>query len=136
MADITSATRLKTDLQDLTEINLDIRRKVFRDTGRFGTFYFGCYEFGHINMKGLDFTGVYQGRAKNQSKRVIKTRFKRRYGGTPTPEKLVWEEKMRNAVQAWQNLTDEEKNVYNEEVKGQSRSGYNLFIKRHLLSLI
>jgi len=42
--------------------------------------------------------------------------------------------KYADAVLAWQNLTSEQKEVYNERTKGKSLSGYNLFSKEYLLS--
>lgn len=42
--------------------------------------------------------------------------------------------KLTNAVIAWQNLTTEQKSVYNERAKGNSLSGYNLYIGEYILS--
>ncbi len=42
--------------------------------------------------------------------------------------------KMTSAVTAWQNLTAEQKALYNEKSKGKKMSGYNFFLKEHLLS--
>ena len=42
--------------------------------------------------------------------------------------------KMAAAVLAWQNLTDEQKRVYNERVERLNMSGYNLFIRDYLSS--
>jgi len=43
--------------------------------------------------------------------------------------------KLAAGVLAWQGLTDEQKNQYNEKAKGKGMSGYNLFLKEYLLSI-
>ncbi len=42
--------------------------------------------------------------------------------------------KMAAAVLAWQGLTDEQKIPYNIKSRGKHMSGYNVFLKEHLLS--
>ncbi len=42
--------------------------------------------------------------------------------------------KMASAVSAWQALTTEEKQVYNQKAFGKHMSGYNVFLKEYLLS--
>jgi len=39
-------------------------------------------------------------------------------------------EKFGDAVKAWQNLTSEEKSLYNKMALGKDMSGYNLFISK------
>lgn len=43
-------------------------------------------------------------------------------------------QKYADAVLAWQNLTSEQKGVYNLRAKYKKLSGYNLFLKEYLLS--
>jgi len=43
-------------------------------------------------------------------------------------------QKMADAVAAWQALTSEQKALYNKNAIGKRFSGYNLFIREHLLS--
>lgn len=43
-------------------------------------------------------------------------------------------QKYANGVSAWQGLTDEQKDVYNEKAKGKRMSGYNLFLSEYLKS--
>lgn len=43
-------------------------------------------------------------------------------------------QKYADGVLAWQGLTEEQKNQYNEKAKGKRMSGYNLFLKEYLLS--
>jgi len=42
--------------------------------------------------------------------------------------------KFADAVAAWQALTPDEKNVYNERAKRKHLPGYNLFLREYLLS--
>lgn len=51
-----------------------------------------------------------------------------------TAEQQAWRANFANAVAAWQNLTEEQKDVYNEKAKGKNYSGYNLFLSQFLLS--
>ncbi len=41
-------------------------------------------------------------------------------------------QKIADAVLAWQNLTEQEKNNYNKEARFRQYTGYNLFVKRYL----
>ena len=43
-------------------------------------------------------------------------------------------QKITDGVAAWQALTDEQKDVYNERAKYKKLSGYNLFLREYLLS--
>ena len=43
-------------------------------------------------------------------------------------------QKMADAVAAWQSLTPEQKEIYNERAKGKNLTGNNIFISEYLLS--
>jgi len=49
-----------------------------------------------------------------------------------TPARLVCRSKFADAIVAWQNLTTEQKAVYNKRAIGRHKSGYNLFIKEFM----
>ena len=50
------------------------------------------------------------------------------------PDQQAQREKMAAAVLAWQGLTQEQKNQYNQRAIRKRMSGYNLFLKEYLLS--
>lgn len=111
-----------------------IRGRLGSDTGRFGLFHFGAYEYGAQNEIGLDHHGVYQMRHCIEGKIPVKMRFPKTIPETSTPAReAVWA-KYRAAILGWQSLTDEQKAVYNERVKGTRLNGCNLFVKEYMLS--
>lgn len=111
-----------------------IRNRLFRDTGRFGLFQFGDYEFGSLNSLGRDFDGVYQMRHGLDGYIPVKMRFQETREEVATPARVANWNKFKSAVAAWQSLTDEQKKVYNDKAKGTSRTGNNLFIREYMLS--
>lgn len=50
------------------------------------------------------------------------------------PAQQAWRGIFADAVLAWQGLTEEQQNQYNQRAKGKRFSGYNLFLKEYLLS--
>lgn len=77
--------------------------------------------------------GIYQVRHYGTHTRVVKEKF---YDpGPPThPGQIVAQEKFAAGVLAWQGLTEEEKNEYNEEAKDLEMYGFNLFLREWMLS--
>jgi len=81
-----------------------------------------------------EFAGIYQQRACVEGKLTVLMKFY-----TPTNPRTPIQQAKRanfaNAISSWQSLTDEEKQIYNNNAKGKPLSGYNLFIRQYLLSL-
>jgi len=111
-----------------------IRNRLYKDTGRFGLFRYGNYEFGAENEIGRDMDGVYQMRHCNEGYIPIKMRFQKTREETPTPARVANWDKFKNAMTEWQALTDEQKAVYNERAKGINKTGHNIFISEYMLS--
>jgi len=111
-----------------------IRYRLYHDTGRFGLFHYGNYEYGAENEIGFDWHGVYQMRHCQEGKIPVKMRFQETREETPTPARVANWSLFAAAVAAWQALTEEEKAVYNLKAKGTSRTGNNLFIRDCMLS--
>ena len=111
-----------------------IRNRLFRDTGRFGLFLFGNYEFGAENSINRDFDGVYQMRRCLEGYTPVKMRFQETREEVATPARVASWNKFKLAILAWQALTPAEKKVYNDRAKGTSKTGNNLFISEYMLS--
>lgn len=111
-----------------------IRNRLHRDTGRFGLFHYGNYEYGAENEIGRDLDGVYQMRNCQEGYIPVKMRFQKTREETPTDARVANWNKFANAVSAWQALTDEQKAVYNERAKGTNKTGNNIFISEYMLS--
>jgi len=111
-----------------------IRNRIYHDTGRFGLFNYGNYEFGAENEIGRDLDGVYQMRDCVEGKIPVKMRFQLTREETPTEARVANWTKFAEAVAAWQALTDEQKKVYNDRAKGTSKTGNNIFISEYMLS--
>jgi len=108
---------------------------VFGDQGDFGyIFGYGLAEIGVHKYGAIDErTGIYQithidGKRKN----IV---FPYYWPKNPrTVAQQANRGKMTNAVAAWQDLTDEQKQNYNRKARGMQMSGYNLYLKNYLLS--
>ena len=111
-----------------------IRNRLYRDTGRFGLFKYGNYEYGAENEIGRDLDGVYQMRKCVEGYRPVKMRFQKTREETPTEARVANWDKFAAAITAWQALTDEQKAVYNERAKGINKTGNNIFISEYMLS--
>ncbi len=110
------------------------RKKLGWDTGRFGLFNYGNYEFGAENEIGLDLFGVYQRRMTKKGYQTVKMRFQlTREEIVTIPRRANWD-KYAAALGAWADLTDEQKEVYNIRVKNLPMNGRNLFVKEYMLS--
>jgi len=111
-----------------------IRNRLGKDTGRFGLFHYGNYEFGSENEIGRDFDGVYQMRHCIEGILPVKMRFQvTREEALSAPRVANWN-KFKAAETAWHALTDEQRAVYNIRAKGTTRTGNNLFIREYMLS--
>ena len=111
-----------------------IQKRLFRDTGRFGLFSFGYYEFGSENEINRDFCGVYQMRNCSEGRVPCKMRFQISRESKPTPARVARWTKFSEGVLAWQALTDEQKAVYNKKAIGKHRTGFNVYMTKHMLS--
>jgi len=85
------------------------------------------------NDPNYPYRGIYQKRKGKKGIINVRMKFYAPYNPN-TPQQQYWRNKMREAVRAWQNLTDEEKKSYN--IRGSKRGlpGYNLFISEYLKS--
>lgn len=82
---------------------------------------------------GPGFVGIYQ--RQPTSKGQIVRRLKLYAPTNPQTEaQQANRQKVADAVEAWQALTDEQKNQYNTRAKRRPFSGYNLFVKEYLKS--
>ena len=105
-----------------------------------GTFQPGHSKLGdddiYLNADGPDpilATGIFQHRVSGGRKVPCLVRFM--IPKNPrTEEQQAQRQKMSDAVEAWQNLTTEQKEVYNARSYGKKMSGYNLFLKEYLKS--
>ena len=111
-----------------------ITKKLGNDTGRFGLFHFGAFEYGSENEIGLDFHGVYQMRHCIEGYIPVKTRFRVTNRKTLTPAIIASQNKFAGAPAAWRALTDSQRVVYNTRAKRKLMYGYNLFIREYMLS--
>lgn len=110
------------------------RKKVGWDTGRFGLFRYGNYEFGSENEIGFDSFGVYQRRLTTKGYRTVKMRFQITREEVETPARRANWDKYAAALGAWADLTQEQKDVYNLNSRGLLMNGRNLFVKEYMLS--
>jgi len=110
------------------------RKKIGWDSGRFGLFRYGNYEFGWENEIGFDEHGVYQRRSCVEGQITVKMRFPLTREEVETPARVANWEKYAAALDAWDSLTQEQKDVYNESAKEFLMNGCNLFVKEYMLS--
>ena len=102
--------------------------------GVYGVAIYGSGGYGsEIVDPNSDFYGVYQMRRCKEGYIPVQMKF---YSPT-NPQTEIQQsnrQKIADAVLAWQDLTDEQKEVYNENASGMKLTGYNLFVKNYLLS--
>ena len=95
---------------------------------------FGVASFGQINYgEHLIFSGIFR---RNNATGKVKY-YRQPYYTPKNPRsgpQQTQREKMTNGVSAWQALTSSQQAVYNKNAIGKGMSGYNLFLKQHLLS--
>ena len=115
-------------------------RKRFGKHRFFGSCLLGHTGFGTDDMvvrvgkdKDVTLTGIYS--KKHLNNKVFYTRGRYYIPYNPRTEKQqVNRSKVANAVLAWQNLTNEQKAVYNKRAIRENFYGYSLFIREYLLS--
>lgn len=101
--------------------------KRYGKPNQFGQVVFGWSWFGNTDEK----VEVYRVRHYNRKK--ISGNLP--YYMTSNPQTEIQQEnryKFAEAVLAWQDLTEQEKTVYNELSTGTNKSGYNIFISRYM----
>jgi hypothetical protein len=75
--------------------------------------------------------GIYQKRKGKAGVINVKMKFYAPYNPNSEAQQY-WRNKLREAVRAWQNLTSEQKKLYNIRGSKRGRRGYNLFISEYL----
>jgi hypothetical protein len=75
--------------------------------------------------------GIYQIRTIGGERKIVRCDFYN-YVITHTEAQQARRELFADAVLSWQNLTEEQKNSYNERAKYLQMSGYNLYLKKYL----
>jgi len=102
------------------------------DGSLFGVSRFGYGQFGAGDIQPLEpWHGIYQMRATRWG--VIPYRSKFYRPSQPNTEKQInIRKKFADAVTAWQSLTDQEKNEYNERAKHLPKYGYHIFISEYM----
>ncbi len=92
-----------------------------------GHFTLGWSELGEINMA----LGVYQRRRTKQGKKSIHMRYT--WPKNPQTQKQQdWRQIFADAMDAWKNLTDAEKEVYNNARYPEGMNGHNRFVREYL----
>lgn len=112
----------------------NVRKSLGKDTGRLGTWELGEYKNGSDFADGKEHYGIYQIRTISEGRRSIRLRFPQKPPLAYTPAQETNRTKIRNAVIAWQALTDEQKESYNKRAIVKKITGYSLFIKEYMLS--
>ena len=95
----------------------------------YGTRDYGAHEYG----SGAKTIGIYQVRTRFGGRVQVKEKYYVPTNPQTGPQQTN-RAKMTAAVIAWQALTPEQKEIYNENAKNKSYSGYNLFLSEYLLS--
>jgi len=104
-------------------------RRTIRAPSQYGIRRYGAHSYG----AGANYYGVYQVRTQSGKQVVVRQKF---YVPTnpQTEEQQAWRQVFADAITGWQNLTSEQKEVYNAKVKYKPYSGYNLYIREYLQS--
>lgn len=107
----------------------------------FGWIIPGWSEFGDDNI----FAGVYQqrrNRVGNGKNKPVQFGSQKNFMQLPawppyvlTTRRVTQQEKLKTALLMWQNLTEEEKSVYNKTATRRSKRGFDLFMSKTLKSL-
>lgn len=96
----------------------------------YGTRNYGAFAYG----AGADTFGIY--RVRHRWGKFVQEKMVFYFPINPkTGPQLIQQQKMTDAVTAWQDLTPSQKEEYNIKAKGKDMSGYNLFLSEYLLSL-
>lgn len=104
-------------------------RKRLGRSSEYGQKIHGKYQYGQYNPM----YGIYQVRTESGKQVVIKKRFYIPANPRTIPQQ-AHRQKYGEGVEAWNNLTPEQKEAYNKKAKYKNLSGYNLYLKEYLLS--
>lgn len=111
------------------EISLaDIPKKKLGPRTGYGVGHYGVRQYGEDDPN----QGIYQTRKGKKSQIIVKEKFYVPTNPNTEAQQIV-REKMAEGVRGWQNLTEEDKEWYNNKARGKRFSGFNLFIKKALL---
>lgn len=109
-------------------VGVKIRKKIVAPSA-YGVRNYGGFHYG----AGAKTHGIY--RVRHRWGKVIQEKLPFYWPTNPQlPDQQANRQKMTDAVAAWQALTDEQQAVYNKNAIGKRMSGYNLFLREHLLS--
>lgn len=109
-------------------VGIQIRKKLGRSS-EYGQKLYGNFEYGEQD----DRFGIYQMRTRYGKQILVKEIF---YWPT-NPQSVAQQanrQKYADAILAWQGLTDNQKEIYNEIARYESYSGFNLYIREYILS--
>ena len=109
-------------------IAIQTRKKLGRSS-EYGQKLYGKFEYGEQDDK----FGIYQIRSRYNGSIIVKENF---YWPTnpQTETQQAHRQKLTDGVAAWQALTNNQKEIYNERARYKPYSGYNLFLREYLLS--
>jgi len=101
---------------------------------QYGEGIFGVSEYGGGGeVSNTDFYGVYQMRKCKEGRVIIRMKFYKK-NNPQTVAQQANRQKFADAELAWQNLTTEQKKVYNDRAVGKPLHGFNIFISEYMLS--
>jgi len=107
----------------------------------FGCSMLGAVKFGEdpvyfefADGEKIEISGIYQSRKSKKGPVFVRERFY--FPSNPrTESQITTRQNLSSAVSAWQDLTEELKNIYNERARGFNMSGYNFYIREYIKSL-
>jgi hypothetical protein len=105
---------------------LTLRKKLNRDL----TIYPNNPKLGAGALVTLQ-AGVYQMRRRSYGLICVREKFYQPSDQTQ-PNKVLSQQKFAAGVLAWQNLTSNQKKIYNKRASGKQMSGYNLFLRNYM----
>jgi len=94
---------------------------------------FSIKAWGKLRKAPSGFQGIYQ-RMPTQRGQIIRLLKLYQPTNPQTEKQQAHRKKYGEGVEAWRNLTNEEKDVYNKRAVGRKMSGVNLFMKEYLKS--
>ena len=109
-------------------IGVTIRKKLGRSS-EYGQRLYGNFEYGEQDDK----FGIYQIRSRYDGQIIIKENFYWPANPQTAPQQAN-RQKYADAIVAWQGLTNNQKEIYNERARYKPYSGYNLYIGEYILS--
>ena len=111
-----------------------IKEAIYKDTGRFGLFCYGDYDFGEHHARGRELDGVYQMRHCYDGLIPVKMRFAKEYKNQAVGNRAIGRNKFAAGMSAWGGLTPEQKEVYNLIAINNRTNGRSIFMKNYMLS--